>query len=166
MTPQDAHGLKHSDERHHAAAHHSKRHTARGDRTEHGAQKHRTPGQCTAPKDTTQRATAENRAKRKNAAHNNTTPGGTSTATMTHHSTPPKHDTRSHQDPPGDNRVQPVPTAITQTQQATKQNTGQRRRAKSTPHREQRCRHTGTAPHKEDSETETARGTTERQGTT
>ena len=49
--------------------------------------------------------------------------------------------------------------------EAGKQNTSQRSGGTSATHREQRRRHTGTATHKQSTETETARSTTERQWT-
>ena len=61
-----------------------------------------------------------------------------------------------HQEPPGDNRGQPGPTANTQTQQATTHNNTQRQRGERAPHREQRHRHTNTAPPKRRHEKEGA----------
>ena len=93
---------------------------AKQPRTQYSARQHKTE-----QNETTQRTTTQRQAAQRAAQH----PG-------THHSTPPRHDTRSHQDPPGDNRGQPGPTANTQTQQATTQNTSQPREGKRAPNRE------------------------------
>ena len=108
-TPQDAQGTKHNGKQHHAATHHSKTQTARGDKTKHSAGGHRTLRPQTAPQDTTQRATAPNRAKRNNTAHNNTQPGGTTRSTTAQHSPQghnTAHSTARHQEPPGPTRRQ------------------------------------------------------------
>ena len=168
-TPQDAHGTKHNTRQQHTTA----KHTQRGETRQNTAPKTQDPRTTdsaprhdTARESTKQSKTKQHSAQQCNARRHDTQQCGAAQHPGAHHSTPPKYDTRTHQDPTGDNRGQPGPTANTQTQRTTTQNAGQRRRGKRATHREQRLKHTGTAPHKQSTETETVRSTTERQGTT
>ena len=81
------------------------------------------PGHNTARGSTKRSKTTQHSAQQRNARQHNALQHGSAQHPGTHHSTRPRHDTRSHQDPPGENRGQPGPTANTQTQQTTTQNT-------------------------------------------
>ena len=128
----------------------TRRKKAQDRRTTDGA-----PGHNTARGSTKRSKTKQRSAQQRNARRHNAQQHGAAQQPGTHHSTPPKHDTRSHQDAAGDNRGQPGQTANTQTQQAPTKNTSQRRKGKGAPHKEQRRRHTSTAPHEQSTETET-----------
>ena len=134
-TPQGAHGTKQNDEQHHAATRHSKTHTARGNKTKHGARSYRTPRQRTAPQDTTLRAAAPNRAKRNNTAHNNATPGGTRRSNTAQHSNQ-GHATASHRDTtPGATRTHQETTEDSQAQQRTHKHNRQQHKTPASPAR-------------------------------